>query len=78
MRTTDFYSEALKGPHRVLELGDLELELGGVLAGGRLAYKTHGTLNAARDNAILYPHMYGSTPSSLERSRYGRTFSSTR
>lgn len=63
---TDFYSEALKGPHQVLELGDLELELGGVIPGARLLYKTHGTLNAARDNAILYPHMYGSTPSSLE------------
>jgi homoserine O-acetyltransferase len=63
---SDFYSEALTGPHEVLELGDLELELGGVLPGVRLAYKTHGTLNAERDNAILYPHMYASTPSSLE------------
>jgi homoserine O-acetyltransferase len=64
--TSDFYSEALKGPHEILELGDLELELGGTLPGARLAYKTHGTLNEARDNAILYPHMYASTPSSLE------------
>lgn len=62
----DFYSEALKGPHQVLELGETQLELGGVLADARLLYKTHGTLNAARDNAILYPHMYASTPSSLE------------
>jgi homoserine O-acetyltransferase len=60
------YSEAAKGPHEVFELGDLPLERGGVLPGARLLYKTHGTLSPARDNAILYPHMYSGTPSSLE------------
>ena len=50
----------------MFELGDLELEQGGVLRGARLLYKTHGTLGAAKDNAILYPHMYSGTPSSLE------------
>ena len=50
----------------VLELGDLELESGETLRGARLLYTTHGTLNEARDNAILYPHMYSGTPSSLE------------
>jgi homoserine O-acetyltransferase len=59
-------SEVEKGPHQVLELGDLELEGGHVLRGARLLYKTHGTLNAARDNAVLFPHMYSGTPSSLE------------
>ena len=44
---------------------DLELERGGVLPAARLLYKTHGELNAARDNAILYPHMYSGTPISL-------------
>ena len=61
-----FYDEAEKGPHEVFELGDLELEGGGMLPGARLLYKTHGTLSPARDNAILYPHMYSGTPSSLE------------
>ena len=60
------YSEAEKGPHQVFELGDLKLERGGVLPAARLLYKTHGELNAGRDNAILYPHMYSGTPSSLE------------
>ncbi len=60
------YSEAEKGPHQVFELGDLQLERGGVLPAARLLYKTHGELNAGRDNAILYPHMYSGTPSSLE------------
>jgi homoserine O-acetyltransferase len=63
---SDFYDEATKGPHEVFELGDFELESGAVLPSGRLLYKTHGELNAARDNAILYPHMYSGTPSSVE------------
>jgi homoserine O-acetyltransferase len=50
----------------VLELGDLELELGGTLAGARLAYRTHGALSPERDNAILFPHMYSGSPASLD------------
>jgi len=50
----------------ILELGDLELESGEILTGARLAYTTHGTLNEARDNAILYPHMFSGSPSSLQ------------
>jgi homoserine O-acetyltransferase/O-succinyltransferase len=49
-----------------LELGDLELELGGVLADARLGYRTHGALAPDRGNAILFPHMYSGTPSSLD------------
>ena len=49
-----------------LELGDLELELGGVIRSARLVYRTHGTLTKARDNAILFEHMYSGTPASLD------------
>jgi homoserine O-acetyltransferase len=63
---TGYYSEAEKGPHAVFELGDFELEGGGVLRDARLLYKTHGTLSSAHDNAVLYPHMYSGAPSSLE------------
>ena len=63
---TSHYDEATKGPHSVLELGDVPLESGETLREARLLYKTHGEPNAARDNAILYPHMYSGTPSSLE------------
>ena len=63
---TSYYDEATKGPHSVLELGDVLLESGETLRDARLLYKTHGEPNAARDNAILYPHMYSGTPSSLE------------
>ncbi|HEY7197033.1 MAG TPA: alpha/beta fold hydrolase [Gaiellaceae bacterium] len=55
----------MAGDH-VLELGDLELELGGALPDARLGYRTHGTLSSARDNAILFPHMYSGTPASLD------------
>jgi len=49
-----------------LELGDLGLELGGTLPAARLGYRTHGTLSADGDNAVLFPHMYSGTPSSLD------------
>lgn len=42
----------------IFELGDLELQSGVALPNARLAYETHGTLNAARDNAIVYPTAY--------------------
>jgi homoserine O-acetyltransferase len=42
----------------VLELGDLPVERGGVIRDCRLVYQTHGVLNAAGDNAIVYPCSY--------------------
>jgi homoserine O-acetyltransferase len=42
----------------VLELGDLPVERGGVITGARLVWQSHGTLNAARDNVIVYPCSY--------------------
>jgi homoserine O-acetyltransferase len=45
---------------RVFALGDLRLESGVTLPGAKLAYATFGTLNAARDNAVLLPSWYGS------------------
>jgi homoserine O-acetyltransferase len=42
----------------VFELGDFQLQSGVVLRRARLAYETHGTLNARADNAIVYPTWY--------------------
>jgi homoserine O-acetyltransferase/O-succinyltransferase len=42
----------------VLELGDLPAERGGVIRRAKLAWQTHGTLSAARDNVIVYPCSY--------------------
>lgn len=40
-------------------LPDFRFECGTVLPGATLAYATFGTLNAARDNAVLVPSWYG-------------------
>ncbi|HEY7144870.1 MAG TPA: alpha/beta fold hydrolase [Streptosporangiaceae bacterium] len=42
----------------VLELGDLPAERGGVIRDARLSWQSHGSLNAARDNVIVYPCSY--------------------
>lgn len=44
------------GERRFLDIGALDLEAGGRLPAVRLAYETWGTLNAARDNAVLVLH----------------------
>ena len=49
----------------VLDLGDLEVERGGVIAGAKLVWQAHGTLNEARDNVIVYPCSYTATHEDL-------------
>jgi homoserine O-acetyltransferase len=39
-------------------LGDLAVQHGGAIRDARIVWRTHGTLNAARDNVILYPCSY--------------------
>ncbi|TPQ37459.1 hypothetical protein C2U70_10855 [Bradyrhizobium guangdongense] len=41
--------------YEIFEAGDVALQSGSVFRGVLLAYKTYGTLNAAKDNVILYP-----------------------
>jgi homoserine O-acetyltransferase len=48
-----------QAPHRIAQLGDFQLEGGGVIKNLKMPYVTHGTLNAARDNAILFMHGFG-------------------
>jgi homoserine O-acetyltransferase len=45
----------LSRDYQIFEAGDVRLQSGQVFPGMQLAYKTYGTLNAAKDNAILYP-----------------------
>jgi homoserine acetyltransferase len=42
------------------------LQSGLTYRGARLAYKTHGTLNAAKSNVIVYPTSYGAQHPDLE------------
>jgi homoserine O-acetyltransferase/O-succinyltransferase len=66
MLANEYYSEEAHGPHEVFELGDYVLEGGETLSNAKLLYKTHGTLSAAKDNAILFPHMWSGTPKAME------------
>ena len=50
------------------ELGDFTLLSGEVLRAATLAYKTHGTLNPAKDNVIVYPTWYAGRHTSNEGS----------
>ena len=43
------------------DLGDFVLQCGQTLRGARLAYKTHGHLNADKSNAVVYPTRFGGT-----------------
>ena len=45
-----------QAPHQIARLGEFTLEGGGVLKDLKLSYVTHGKLNAAKDNAILFQH----------------------
>jgi homoserine O-acetyltransferase/O-succinyltransferase len=49
----------------VFELGDLDVERGGVIRDARLVWQAHGTLNAAKDNVIVYPCSYTATHEGL-------------
>jgi homoserine O-acetyltransferase len=52
--------------YEVFELGDVYLQCGGRLPNAKLAYKTYGALNAARDNAVLLPTFYASQHPDVE------------
>ncbi len=48
------------------ELGNFRLVNGYTIPNARLAYTTHGTLNAARDNAVVFPNFLGGNDAALE------------
>jgi homoserine O-acetyltransferase len=48
-----------QAPHQFADLGEFEFEGGGKIANLRMSYVTRGTLNAAKDNAILFMHGTG-------------------
>ncbi len=44
--------------YQIFDLGDIVLQCGATLRDAKLAYKTYGTLNAKKDNVIVYPTWY--------------------
>ncbi len=55
-------THAQDGALKVAELGQFQLENGSVIQNCRIGYRTFGTLNSARDNAVLMPTwLYGTS-----------------
>ncbi|HEY1794862.1 MAG TPA: alpha/beta fold hydrolase [Stellaceae bacterium] len=52
--------------YQIFEAGDVVLQSGLTYRGARLAYKTFGTLNAAKSNAIVHPTSFGAQHTDLE------------
>ena len=48
------------------DLGDLQTQSGETIKGAFLSWKTHGSLNAARNNVVLYPTSYSAQHPDLE------------
>lgn len=67
-----YYTQEAHGPFEMISIGSLELEEGGVLPDCTLAVATHGTLNAAKNNAILVPTWYSGTSKIMEQVYIGK------
>lgn len=61
MLDNDFYSRENIGPYEFFDVGEFQLEEGGVIPNLQLAYVTHGELNADKSNAILIPTWFSGT-----------------
>ena len=57
---------AENGDYHVFEAGDVLLQSGVVFPSMRLAYKTYGTLNARKDNVIVYPTSFSAQHTDTE------------
>lgn len=66
MTNNEHYGEAVQGVTSKFELGDYPLQEGATLRNAWISYRTHGKLNAAKDNAILFPHMYSGSHKDME------------
>jgi len=71
MSDRSYYSQAFHGPFETFDLGHIDLESGYRLRGAKIAYRTIGTLSAAKDNAILFPTWYSGTSGIIEQAYVG-------
>ena len=62
----DYYSKEVHGPFEHFSMEAFELEEGETLRNCEIAYTTFGELNDAKDNAVLFPHMYSGTSKDME------------
>ena len=61
MIANDFYTPEVQGDYELHGIGDFDLEEGGTIPDLQLAVATWGTLNEARDNAILVTTWFSGT-----------------
>jgi homoserine O-acetyltransferase len=66
MITNDNYTPEVQGDYTMHGIGDFELEEGGTIPDLQLAVATYGTLNEAKDNAILVPTWFSGTHQTWE------------
>ena len=59
--------EATQGELQFFDLGECSLQNGQVIQDCRLGYRTWGTLNESRSNAVLFPTWFAGASSSLVR-----------
>jgi len=67
MINNDYYSQQVHGPYELYDIGNFELEEGGTIPDCKIAYNTLGTLNKAKDNAILVTAWYSGTTKIMEQ-----------
>jgi homoserine O-acetyltransferase/O-succinyltransferase len=72
MINNSYYSQEVHGPYELHNIGTLELEEGGTMRECNVAYATFGTLNAAKDNAIVMPTWYSGTHKIIEQVYIGQ------
>jgi len=58
-------AQAVEGEQRFADLGVCRLESGAAIENCRIGYRTFGSLNANRSNAILFPSWYNGTSQDL-------------
>jgi len=60
-------AQAVEGEQQFADLGVCRLESGTAIENCRIGYRTFGSLNAARSNAILFPSWYNGTSQDLRQ-----------
>ncbi|WP_067726839.1 alpha/beta fold hydrolase [Oceanobacillus damuensis] len=66
MYKNDFYTKEIHGDYEIYNVGDFDLEDGGKIPDCKLAYKTFGELNEAKDNVIVIPTWFSGTSKDYE------------
>lgn len=66
MIVNPYYEAPTQGTYELYDLGDLLLESGETLRGAKMAYRTFGTLNADKSNAILVTTWFSGTGKVME------------